>query len=56
MGMTSNDHDLDDILVKEFKRMIINMFKDSKRDINKHMKEFKGHMNDLNEIQENTNS
>ena len=55
--MASNDRDKDDILDKEFKRMIINMFKDSKKDINKHMKEFKGDMNNLlNEFQENTNS
>lgn len=55
--MASNDRNLDDTLGKEFKRTIVNMFRDSKKDSIKHMKEFKKDMNNLpSEFQENTNS
>lgn len=55
--MASNDSDLDDSQSKEFKRTIINMFKDSKKDTSKHTKECKEDMNGLlDELQENTNS
>lgn len=55
--MASNDSNFDDILSKEFERTIINMFKDSKKDTNKHVKEFTAEINNLlDEFQENTNS